>query len=109
TVLVDGAATRACVLAVDACDGARVTTVEGLVRNGCLHPVQAAFVTARALQCGYCTPGMVMSAVALLGGDPAPDEATIRAELAGNICRCGGYPRVLEAVRAAADPDVPQV
>ena len=83
-------------------DGCAVTTVEGLAREGHLHAVQAAFVEARSLQCGYCTPGMVMSAVALLARDRTPNDATIRQALAGNICRCGGYSRILQAVHTAA-------
>lgn len=104
TVLVNGAATRSCTLdpaSLD--DDDSVTTIEGLSRDGELHPVQAAFVEKRAFQCGYCTPGMVLSAAAVLGRDPTPDDDTIRCALEGNICRCGGYPRVLEAVRSAAD------
>jgi isoquinoline 1-oxidoreductase len=111
TVLLDGAAVRACQLPGDV-DG-EVTTVEGLAgthgrsassraEDGALHPVAAAFVAERALQCGYCTPGMVMSTVALLAHDPDPDEAAIRAALQNNICRCGGHPRILAAVRRAA-------
>lgn len=103
TVLVDGSPARSCVLDLDPLDGRSVGTVEGLAPAGRLHPVQAAFVAARSLQCGYCTPGMVMSAVALLAGDPHPDEPAIRTALAGNICRCGGYPRIVRAVRAAAE------
>jgi isoquinoline 1-oxidoreductase len=105
TVLVGGVPTRACTQDVASVTDA-VTTVEGLAADRSLHPVQAAFVRARALQCGYCTPGMVISAVALLARDPAPDDATIRAALAGNICRCGGYPRILEAVHLAATGDL---
>lgn len=101
TVLVDGAPVRACIQDAATVDG-QVTTVEGLARDGRLHPVQAAFVRARALQCGYCTPGMLMSAVALLAHNPAPDEDAVRDALAGNICRCGGYPRILQAVQDAA-------
>ncbi|HEY2175484.1 MAG TPA: molybdopterin cofactor-binding domain-containing protein [Mycobacteriales bacterium] len=104
TVLVNGAATRACTLdpaALD--DDDSITTIEGLSRDGELHPIQAAFVEKRAFQCGYCTPGMVLVAAAVLDRDPAPDDDTIRCALEGNICRCGGYPRVLEAVRSAAD------
>ncbi len=102
TVLVNGAPARACTLAVAAVDGAAVTTVEALAREGTLHPVQRSFVDARALQCGYCTPGMVMSSVALLAGNPDPDEAQVREALAGTICRCGGYPNIVRAVRGAA-------
>jgi len=102
TVLLGGAPVRACQQpsVVDR----EVTTVEGLPPG---HPVPAAFVAERALQCGYCTPGMVMSTVALLASDPAPDDAAIRSALAGNICRCGGHPRIMAAVhRAAASPAV---
>ena len=102
TVLVDRVAARACTLDVETLDGAAVTTVEGLASQGRLHAVQAAFVEARSLQCGYCTPGMVMSVVALLARDATPDDAAIRQGLAGNICRCGGYPRILQAVHTAA-------
>ena len=91
TVLVDQVAARACTLDVETLDGAAVTTVEGLASQGRLHAVQVAFVEARSLQCGYCTPGMVMSVVALLARDATPDDAAIREGLAGNICRCGGY------------------
>lgn len=100
TVLVDGAPTHACVQDVAAVAGP-VTTVEGLAADGRLHRVQAAFVHARALQCGYCTPGMVMSAVALLARNPTPDDDEVRTAMAGNVCRCGGYPRILQAVRCA--------
>lgn len=101
TVLVNGNATRACITSVDAIDG-EVTTIEGLADERRLHPVQAAFVAARSLQCGYCTPGMVLSAAALLEQDPTPGDAAIQAAMAGNICRCGGYPRILQAIREAA-------
>ena len=102
TVLLGGAPVRACQQpsVVDR----EVTTVEGLAPG---HPVPAAFVAERALQCGFCTPGMVMSTVALLANDPTPDDAAIRSALAGNICRCGGHPRIMAAVhRAAASPAV---
>jgi len=101
TVLVDGAPVRACTQDAATVDG-QVTTVEGLAQGDRLHPVQASFVRTRALQCGYCTPGMVMSAVALLARDPEPDEDAVRDALSGNVCRCGGYPRILQAVREAA-------
>ncbi len=102
TVLVDGRAVHACKLPVREAVGHAVVTVEGLGGDGALHPVQRAFVEAEALQCGFCTPGMVASAVALLDGNPDPSEAEIRASLAGNLCRCGTYPRIVEAVRRAA-------
>ena len=102
TVLLDRVAVRACMVDLETLDGNAVTTVEGLARQGHLHAVQAAFIDARSLQCGYCTPGMVMSVVALLARDQTPTDAAIQHALAGNICRCGGYPRILQAVHAAA-------
>ena len=102
TVLLDGVAVRSCMVDVEMLDGCSVTTVEGLAREGHLHAVQAALVEARSLQCGYCTPGMVMSAVALLARDRTPNDATISQALAGNICRCSGYSRILQAVHTAA-------
>ena len=105
TVLLDGAAVRACVVPVADVEGRTVTTVEGLADGGRLHRVQREFVDSRALQCGYCTPGMVMSVVAMLDADPAPADDAVAEMLRGNVCRCGTYPRILEAVRAAAaDP-----
>ena len=101
TVLLDGRSVKSCaVLAVQA-DGGEVTTVEGLA-NGEWHPVQTAFREAHALQCGYCTPGMVMAAVDLLGHNPSPDEEEIRAGLEGNLCRCTGYQNIVKAVQQAA-------
>lgn len=102
TVLVDGTARRACVTSLDDVDGAEVTTIEGLTAQNGLHPVQQAFVDARAMQCGYCTPGMVMCAVALLERTPDPDVDAVRQALDGNICRCGGHPQIVAAVCAAA-------
>jgi carbon-monoxide dehydrogenase small subunit len=83
-------------------DGAEVTTIEGLAKNGELHPVQAAFREHHGLQCGFCTPGMVMSAVDLLKKNPTPDEGEIREWLEGNICRCTGYHNIVKAIQAAA-------
>jgi isoquinoline 1-oxidoreductase len=102
TVLVDGAPAHACVVTAGELDGASVTTVEGLTVDGRLHPVQRAFVERRAMQCGYCTPAMVMSAVALLRRTPDPSADEVSTALAGNVCRCGGYPRIVAAVREAA-------
>jgi aerobic carbon-monoxide dehydrogenase small subunit len=103
TVLLDDEPVFAClVLAVEA-DGRRVTTVEGLGANGQLHPLQRAFADRGAVQCGFCTPGMLVSAAALLARDPHPDEPRIRAALSGNLCRCTGYTKIVEAVRAAAE------
>ena len=102
TVLVDGKAVRTCLIAAASVAGKRVETVEGLEREGRLHPLQAAFLEKSAFQCGYCTPGFLMAAEALLRRVPKPAEAEIRRELNGNICRCGTYPRIVEAVRMAA-------
>jgi aerobic-type carbon monoxide dehydrogenase small subunit (CoxS/CutS family) len=82
--------------------GKKITTIEGLAKNGRLHPVQAAFLEAEAFQCGYCTPGMIVSAVGLLERNPDPGEGDIAEHLTGNICRCGTYPRILSAVKQAA-------
>jgi carbon-monoxide dehydrogenase small subunit len=102
TVLVDGQSVKSCtVLAVQA-DGAAVTTIEGLSTNGELHPVQQAFHDHHALQCGYCTPGMVMAAVSLIENGEATDRDAIRSGLEGNLCRCTGYHNIVEAVAAAA-------
>jgi aerobic-type carbon monoxide dehydrogenase small subunit (CoxS/CutS family) len=102
TVLLDGRPARSCRTQVSEAAAKRITTIEGLAKNGRLHPVQAAFLEAEAFQCGYCTPGMVVSAVGLLGRNPEPGEADIAEHLTGNICRCGTYPRILSAVRQAA-------
>ena len=103
TVLRDGRPVTACLVLAAEADGAAVTTIEGLAGADTLHPVQAAFLAAHGAQCGFCTPGMVMAAVALLAADPAPDEAAIRAGLEGNLCRCTGYVKIVEAVRHAAE------
>src|SRR2546426_4636492 len=102
TVLLDGEAVKSCtVLGVQA-DGAAITTIEGLARNGELNPVQQAFHEQHALQCGYCTPGMVLATVSLLEENPAPSEQDIRQALEGNLCRCTGYHNIVKAVQAAA-------
>jgi carbon-monoxide dehydrogenase small subunit len=102
TVLLDGAPVRACLLFAVQAEGCSVTTVEGLAgAGGELHPLQAAFVTHHGLQCGFCTPGMLMSALHLLETNPRPDRQTIRAEMSGNICRCTGYQGIVDAVEAA--------
>jgi carbon-monoxide dehydrogenase small subunit len=102
TVLVDGQAVKSCTLLAVQADGAEVTTIEGLAPRGTLHPLQQAFWEEHGLQCGYCTPGMIMSAYALLQEEPNPDEATIRHALEGNICRCTGYVTVVASVQSAA-------
>lgn len=101
-VLLDGRPVNSClVLAVEA-DGRAVTTVEGLSGDGSLHPLQKAFLSNAAVQCGFCTPGMVMSAAALLSENPDPTEDDVRKALAGNLCRCTGYRQIVDAVRDAA-------
>ena len=100
TVLLDGEAVKSCtVLGVQA-DGAEITTIEGLASNGELHPVQQAFHEQHALQCGYCTPGMVLATVGLLDENPSPSEEEIRRALEGNLCRCTGYQNIVKAVQA---------
>ena len=101
-VLLDGRPVNSClVLAVEA-DGRAVTTVEGLSREGALHPLQKAFLAQAAVQCGFCTPGMIVSAAALLRENPDPTEDDVRKALAGNLCRCTGYRQIVDAVRDAA-------
>jgi nicotinate dehydrogenase subunit A len=101
-VLVDGEAVPTCATGVEAFVGTRITTLEGLGRPGRLHPLQQAFLDEQAAQCGYCTPGMIVAAAALLGRTPNPSEEEIRAALDANLCRCGSYPRIVKAVRRAA-------
>ncbi|MCW2567815.1 MAG: (2Fe-2S)-binding domain protein [Mycobacterium sp.] len=102
TVLLNGRSVKSCtVLAVQA-DGAEVTTIEGLAQNGTLHPVQRAFHEQHGLQCGYCTPGMIMASVDLLKDNPDPSESEVREGIEGNLCRCTGYQNIVKAVRAAA-------
>lgn len=95
-------AVRSCLTPLSAAQGKAVTTIEGLEQNGRLHPVQEAFVACDALQCGYCTAGMIMSSVSLLEKTPNPTVPQVKAGLQGNVCRCGTYPRIVEAVRMAA-------
>jgi len=103
TVLLNGQPVKSCmVLAVQA-DGAQVQTVEGLARNGEYHPIQTAFWEKHGLQCGFCTPGMMMAAVGLLQRSPNPTDAEIREQLEGNLCRCTGYQNIVAAVRSAAE------
>jgi aerobic carbon-monoxide dehydrogenase small subunit len=103
TVLLDGEPVKSCtVLAVQA-DGAQITTVEGLEQNGKLHPIQEAFWEKHGLQCGYCTPGMMMTGCALLARDKDPSEAAIRDAISGNLCRCTGYQNIVKAIQSAAE------
>jgi aerobic-type carbon monoxide dehydrogenase small subunit (CoxS/CutS family) len=102
TVLLDGSAVRSCRTQVSAAAGKKITTVEGLARGDKLHPVQRAFLQAEAFQCGYCTPGMILSAVALLEHTPKPTDKQIVRYMEGNVCRCGTYERIIQAVKWAA-------
>ncbi|MGH3272937.1 MAG: (2Fe-2S)-binding protein [Streptosporangiaceae bacterium] len=105
TVLMNGTSVKSCsVLAVQA-DGADITTIEGLSGNGTLHPLQQAFHAEHALQCGYCTPGMIMAAADLLRDNPHPSDTQIREGLEGNLCRCTGYENIVRAVRRAAQAE----
>jgi len=102
TVLLDGESVKSCTLLTAQADGGQVTTIEGLARGQEMHPLQRAFQENHALQCGYCTPGMVMAAVSLLAEHPDPTEAEVRTGLEGNLCRCTGYHNIVKAVLAAA-------
>ena len=108
TVLLDGRPARSCRTAVSEAAGKKITTIEGLEQGGRLHPVQAAFLDVEAFQCGYCTPGMIVSTVGLLQANPNPSDEDIIGHLTGNICRCGTYPRILAAVRRAAKKGPPR-
>ncbi len=103
TVLIDGRAQRSCITRVGTVAGKQLTTIEGLAAGEQLHPVQQAFLDAGAMQCGYCTSGMIMSAVALLKKTPQPDEIDIVNFMNGNVCRCGTYPRIVSAIQKAAN------
>jgi carbon-monoxide dehydrogenase small subunit len=104
TVLVDGKAIRSCLLLATKAKGKEITTIEGLKgKDGKLHPIQEAFIEHFAFQCGYCTPGMIMSTKALLDENPKPTETEIKEALRGNLCRCTGYTKIVEAVLAVAD------
>ncbi len=103
-VIADNRAVASCLLTADQAARMEITTIEGLAAGETLHPVQKAFVDEDALQCGYCTSGMVISGAALLGRDPNPDETSIRDALTGNLCRCGVYGRAIRAVQKAASP-----
>jgi len=102
TVLLDGAPVYSCLVLTRSCEGRSVRTIEGVAPPGALHPVQEAFIAHDAVQCGFCTPGQVMSAIALLEQSPEPDDAEISRAMSGNLCRCGTYPKVLAAVKSVA-------
>jgi aerobic-type carbon monoxide dehydrogenase small subunit (CoxS/CutS family) len=103
TVLIDGAPAYSCLTLTAACDGREIGTIEGLAHDGRLHPVQQAFIDHDALQCGFCTPGQILAAVALLDRRPHPTEDEVRRGMSGNLCRCGTYPKIVRAVLAAAE------
>lgn len=103
TVMMDGKAVLSCILPVEAAEGKEIVTIEGLASDGRLDPLQEAFVSEGAIQCGFCTPGMVMSAKALLLENPSPAEEEIRTAMAGNLCRCTGYGKIIKAVQTAAE------
>jgi aerobic-type carbon monoxide dehydrogenase small subunit (CoxS/CutS family) len=105
TVLLDGQAVRACVTRISAVQQRPITTLEGLADGETLHRVQQAFMEQDAMQCGYCTSGMIMSAVALLARQPSPTDDQIIRAMNGNICRCGSHPRIVDAIRSAAQPE----
>jgi aerobic-type carbon monoxide dehydrogenase small subunit (CoxS/CutS family) len=102
TVLLDGMPVRSCITAAAAAEHKKITTIEGLELKGELHPVQSAFLQHDAMQCGYCTSGMIISAVGLLRSNPNPSDAEIVKYMNGNICRCGTYPRIVAAIKQAA-------
>jgi carbon-monoxide dehydrogenase small subunit len=102
TVLIDGRRALACLTLAIACEGRRILTIEGMEQHGALHPIQQAFIDKGAVQCGYCTPGMVLSAKALLDENPNPSEHEIKLGISGNLCRCTGYVKIVDAVRDAA-------
>ncbi len=107
TVIMDGQAVKSCTVLALQADGSRVTTIEGLAKDGQLHPMQTAFWEKHGLQCGFCTPGMILTAVDLLQRNPHPSDEEIRAGLEGNLCRCTGYENIVRAVRAAAETGMP--
>jgi carbon-monoxide dehydrogenase small subunit len=103
TVIVDGKAVDSCLVLVGEVEGKEVTTIEGLAQQGKLHPIQQAFISEGAVQCGFCTPGMILSAKAFLDSNPHPTEPEVRQAIAGNLCRCTGYDKIVRAIMIAAD------
>jgi carbon-monoxide dehydrogenase small subunit len=103
TVLMDGKTVNSCLVPAVEADGCEITTIEGLAEGDALHPIQEAFVNQSGMQCGFCTPGMIMSAKALLDNNPHPDKEEIKEGIAGNFCRCTGYTKIIESISAAAE------
>ncbi len=103
TVIMNGRAVLACLIPAPKADGAEIMTIEGLADEGSLHPLQQAFLEAGAVQCGYCTPGMLLAAKALLDANPEPSVEDVKRAISGNLCRCTGYTKIIQAVRSAAE------
>lgn len=103
TVILNGKAVKSCVMLAAQCDGKNVITIEGLQQNGELHPLQRCFVEANAVQCGFCTPGFIMTALAYLGENPNPTRDEIRSAISGNLCRCTGYEQIIDAIESYVD------
>lgn len=108
TVLVDGRPVNACMMLAVLANGSKITTIGGLSGPGELHPLQESFIEHGAVQCGYCSPGMILSAKALLDRSPQPSEAEVKKAISGNICRCTGYQQIVEAILAVADQEAPE-
>ena len=106
TVLLDGLPVRSCLLLALEAQGREITTIEGLAQDGKLHPVQEAFVEHHGIQCGFCSPGMILTAKALLDENPHPTETEIRRAISGNVCRCTGYAKIVEAIKAASGKEI---
>jgi carbon-monoxide dehydrogenase small subunit len=103
TVILNGKPVNSCLVLAAQANGSEVVTIEGLAENGKLHPIQQAFVDKGSIQCGFCTPGMILSAKALLDNNPRPTEHEIRTAISGNLCRCTGYQKIVEAIKAASE------
>lgn len=103
TVLVDGKAVNSCLVIIGEVEGKEITTIEGLSRQGTLHPLQQAFISQGAVQCGFCTPGVILTAKAFLDSNPHPTESQIRQAIAGNLCRCTGYDKIVRAIMSVAN------
>ena len=106
TVLIDGLPYNSCLVLIPKVEGKEITTIEGLAENGQLHPIQDSFIKKGAIQCGFCTPGMIMSAKYILDANPKPTEAEIRQGISGNLCRCTGYQKIVEAIGFLAGKEV---
>jgi len=107
TVLLNGSAVNSCLVLALECEGGEVLTIEGLAKNGVLHPIQRAFVRHGAIQCGFCSPGMIMATYGLLQANPSPSEEEIKRALEGNLCRCTGYRKIIDAVLSLSREEVP--